>query len=104
MPGSDTFEIYKKNNPDYTDTFVTTILKLKLSDLCLSAALQDCIPDIIFKGTLTKQPAIYSYFSAPVLNNKLSLLTSNGKRLPLFVNQTLADSSFQLGYTCICIP
>ena len=47
----------------------------------------DCIPDNIFEGTLTKQPALYSYFSAPSLNNKLFF--ANGKRLPLFVNQTI---------------
>ena len=48
----------------------------------------DCIPDIILKGTLTKQPAIYlQLLSAPVLNNKLFF--PNGKRLPFFVNQAV---------------
>ena len=33
MPGSDSFEIYKKNeiSQTYADTFVTTILRLKLA-------------------------------------------------------------------------
>ena len=45
------------------------------------------MPYIFFTGTLTKLPAIYSYFSAPYSNNKL--VFTNGKRLPLSVNQTI---------------
>ena len=43
----------------------------------------------LFKGTLTKLPPIYIYFSAPVLNYKL--VFANGKRLQLLVNQTINE-------------
>ena len=51
--------------------------------------IEDCIHYIIFKGTLTKLHEIYSYFSAPVLNN--NLVFANGKILPLFMNQTITE-------------
>ena len=63
MPVSVNFEIYKKN-PGYTDAFVKKQLELKqatfVNHRVPNCAIVDCIPDIIFKGILTKQPAIYS--------------------------------------------
>ena len=84
VPESYNFVIYKKI-PEYIDTFVTTMLKPKLA----TCDILDCIRYIFFKGTLTKKPAIYSYFSAPVLNK--SLFFANSKRLPLFVNQIIVS-------------
>ena len=58
---------------------------VKMSNCWKSRALAH----ITFKDTLTKPSAIYSYVSAPVLNNKFFF--ANGKILPLFVNQTIAQ-------------
>ena len=51
----------------------------------------------VFRGTVqlqTKQPAIYSFFSGPVLNNELFF--ANGIRLSIFVNQTIILYTFCL--------
>ena len=50
----------------------------------------------------TKQPIIYSYFFGPVLNNKFFF--ANGKRLSIFVNQTIVESySVMLAMLTFCI-
>ena len=81
----------KKKKKKYTDLFVTTIPKLKLSTLANPTRsrlrYRGLYNRYVFTGINTKLPALYSYFSAPVLNN--ALFFDNGKILPLFVNQTI---------------
>ena len=55
---------------------------------CSRLRYRGLITGIILKVQVqTKQPTIYSFFSGPVLNNELFF--ANGKRLPIFVNQTI---------------